>query len=273
MILKSPNIKCTLHFFSPKVIILVPTPYKTKYIAFNIDVLPVFIHGNSEALPKGDHIIYDGNLTVVIDKRIEAQDKSFGENYSQRTKSINKYFRKEFNRLRLDLENENYFKDKLFLSFLYKEREIISKVKSDFLVNKSKYYKLNSCIDSSAKIFHFASDFGQMDVLLNLQHAKRKITSYIDDVEKRAIANSSYLVQKYSIAYVGNIYDTIVENDTLLISDSNLNFELISNYIHHFQNVILFNSSNLLHKFEQASFEIISNEDKIIVLKNKISER
>ena len=35
----------------------------------------------------------------------------------------------------------------------------------------------------------------------------------------------------------------------------------------------IFNSSNLLPKFEQISFEIISKEDKIIVLKNKISER
>ena len=240
---------------------------------FNIDVLPVYIHGNSEALPKGDHIIYDEKITVVIDKRIKADDKSFGDNYSQRTKSINKYFRSEFDKLRVELEDENYFKDKLFLSFLYKEREIVSEVKSDFSMHKSNYFKLNSCINPSAKLFHIASDFGQMDVLLNMQQSKRKITSFIEDLEKRAIANSNYLVNKYGITYVENLQDFNVKNDTLLISNANLNFDLVSNYISHFQQVILFNSSNLLHKFEQANFEVISNEDKIIVLKNKISER
>ncbi|WP_299517258.1 1-acyl-sn-glycerol-3-phosphate acyltransferase, partial [uncultured Flavobacterium sp.] len=59
---------------------------------FNLDVLPIYIHGNAETLPKGDHIIYDENITVIIGKRIEASDASFGANYSERTKSINKLF-------------------------------------------------------------------------------------------------------------------------------------------------------------------------------------
>lgn len=240
---------------------------------FNIDILPIYIHGNSETLPKGDHIIYDDNITVVIDKRIKADDKSFGENYSQRTKSINKYFRTEFNKLRKEFEGENYFKDKLFLSFLYKEREIISEVKSDFLVNKNNYYKLNSYINPDAKILHIASDFGQIDVLLCLQQANRKIKSYNKNLEKRAVSNSSYLVQKYNINYVDNIEKDILENDTLLISENNFNFDKISRNLNNFQTVILLNSSNLLHKFEQASFEIHSNDGNIIVLKNKLSER
>lgn len=234
---------------------------------FNIDVLPVYIHGNSETLPKGDHIIYDENITVVIDKRIKIEDKSYGENYSQRTKSINKYFRTEFNKLRLEFEDENYFKNKLFLSFLYKEREIISEVKSDFLFNKSLYFKLNSCVNSDAKIFHIASNYGQIDVLLCLQQSKRKIQSYIANTEKRAIANSSYLLQKYNISYVDSIESKWLENDTLLISSADFNFDHISSNLNNFQNIILLDCSDLLHKFELTNFEIISNEDKIIVLK------
>ena len=234
---------------------------------FNIDILPVFIHGNSETLPKGDHIIYDENITIVIDKRIKAEDKSFGENYSQRTKSTNKYFREEFKKLRLELEDENYFKNKLFLSFLYKEREVIAEVKTDFSTNKSHYFKLNSLINPDAKILHIASDFGQIDVLLCLQQSKRKIKSYIHNLEKRAIANSSYLVKKYNINYINSIENENLENNTLLISDANFNVELVINNLNNFQTVILFNSSNLLPKFEQASFKICSSDDKIIVLK------
>lgn len=240
---------------------------------FNIDVLPVYIHGNSEALPKGDHIIYDENITVVIDKRIKADDKSFGENYSQRTKSINKYFRSEFNKLRSELEDENYFENKLFLSFLYKEREIISEVKSDFSANKSNYYKLNSLINPEAKIVHIASDYGQMDFLLSMQEPKRKVKSFISDLEKREIASSNYLVKKYNVNYVDNLEIDDKKNDVLLISNPDFNFEDILNSVNNFQTVIIFNCSILLHKFEQTDFKISSNDDKIIVLKNKISER
>lgn len=240
---------------------------------FNIDVLPVYIHGNSETLPKGDHIIYDESITVVIDKRIKADDKSFGENYSQRTKSINKYFRSEFNKLRSELEDENYFENKLFLSFLYKEREIISEVKSDFSANKSNYYKLNSLINPEAKIVHIASDYGQMDFLLSMQEPKRKVKSFISDIEKREIASSNYLVKKYNVNYVDNLEIDDKKNDVLLISNPDFNFEDILNSVNNFQTVILFNCSILLHKFEQTDFKISSNDDKIIVLKNKISER
>ena len=240
---------------------------------FKLDVLPVYIHGNSETLPKGDHIIYDENITVVIDKRIKVEDKSFGDNYSQRTKSINKYFRTEFNKLRTELEDENYFKNKLFLSFLYKEIEIVAEVKADFLVNKSNYFKLNLLMNPDAKIFHIAKDFGQTDALLNMHQPKRKINSFIADLEKRAIASSNYLVQKYNINYVENLENSNHQNDTLLISDVNFNIELISKKLNHFQTIILFNCSNILHKFELENFEIFSKDDKIIVLKNKISER
>jgi len=234
---------------------------------FNIDVLPVYIHGNSETLPKGDHIIYDESITVVIDKRIKADDKSFGENYSQRTKSINKYFRTEFNKLRSELEDENYFENKLFLSFLYKEREIISEVKSDFSANKSNYYKLNSYINPEAKIFHIASDYGQIDFLLSMQEPKRKVQSFIADIEKREIASSNYLVKKYNINYVKNVDISINDNNILLISDSNFNIESMLNNLNNFQTVILFNCSIILHKFEQTGFIISSSDDKIIVLK------
>lgn len=234
---------------------------------FNIDILPVYIHGNSETLPKGDHIIYDESITVVIDKRIKVDDTSFGENYSQRTKSINKYFRTEFNKLRLELEDESYFENKLFLSFLYKEREIISEVKLDFSKNKANYYKLNSYINPEVKIVHIASDYGQIDFLLSMQQPKRKVTSFIADLEKRAIANANYLVQKYKINYVDSIENCWIDNDTLLISDSDFNFESILNNSNNFQTIILFNCSDILYKFEETSFEISSNEDKIIVLK------
>lgn len=86
------------------------------YIAeeLGLDILPVYIHGNSEVLPKGDFIIYDGAITVKIGERIHKDDLNFGKTYSERTKKINAYFRDQFSKLRNELEDESYFKRNYF---------------------------------------------------------------------------------------------------------------------------------------------------------------
>lgn len=155
---------------------------------FDLDVLPLYIHGNSEVLPKGDFIIYDGSITVKVGNRISKDDMSFGKNYSERTKKINAYFREEFAKLREEIEDENYFKKKLFLSFLYKDSDVVKEVKKDFNTNKSVYFELNKHISNEANILHIADDYGQKDVLLTLYQASRRIFSFIKDDEKRATA-------------------------------------------------------------------------------------
>ncbi len=190
------------------------------YIAeeFGLDVVPVYIHGNSEVLPKGDFIIYDGAITVKIGERIPKDSLNFGKTYSERTKKINAYFRDEFSKLRNELEDENYFKKKLFLSFLYKDAEIVKEVKEDFNKNKSVYFELNKHLPKDGNILHIADDYGQKDILLTLQQASRKIFGFIVDPEKREVAKHSYIVKQRKIKYINNFSEIDKEIDMVLVS-------------------------------------------------------
>ncbi len=190
------------------------------YIAeeFGLDVVPVYIHGNSEVLPKGDFIIYDGAITVKVGERIYKDDLNFGKTYSERTKKINAYFRDEFSKLRRNLEDENYFKKKLFLSFLYKDAEVVKEVKEDFKRKKSVYFELNNYLPKDGNILHIADDYGQKDVLITLQQASRKIFSFIIDPEKREIAKHSYIVKQRKINYIRDFSEINKEIDILLVS-------------------------------------------------------
>jgi len=58
---------------------------------FNLDIVPVVIHGYSECSPKGDFMLYKASTTVEILERIKSNDKSFGLNYTERTKTINSF--------------------------------------------------------------------------------------------------------------------------------------------------------------------------------------
>ncbi|WP_172281095.1 MMPL family transporter [Chryseobacterium sp. LAM-KRS1] len=226
----------------------------------NLDILPVYIHGNSEVLPKGDFIIYDGSITVKVGDRILQNDESFGSTYSERTKKINAYFREEFSKLREELENEDYFKKKLFLSFLYKENEIVKQVKEDFRINKSAYFELNKHIPKDATLLHIADDYGQIDILLSLQQASRKIFSLIPDIEKREIADHNYLVKKRKINYISTISEINKKVGILLVSSDNYALNSIDQLP---DVIIFFNIKNLLFQNDEYNLYFSSESIKI----------
>lgn len=232
------------------------------YIAeeFGLDIVPVYIHGNSEVLPKGDFIIYDGSITVKVGDRINNDDLSFGKNYSERTKKINAYFRDEFAKLRNQIEDENYFKKKLFLSFLYKETDVVEELKKDFKKNKSVYFELNKHIPKDAVVLHIADDFGQKDVLLTLQEASRKIFSLINDHEKREIAEQSYIVKRRKINYIHNLSEINKKANVLLVSDENFD---IRNSTELPEIVIFLNIKNTSFENDNYKLEFSSESIKV----------
>jgi 1-acyl-sn-glycerol-3-phosphate acyltransferase len=236
------------------------------YIAelFGLDVVPVYIHGNSEVLPKGDFIIYDGAITVKVGERIDKNDINFGKNYSERTKKINSYFRDEFAKLRNELEDENYFKKKLFLSYLYKDNDVVKEIKQDFNTNKSVYFELNKHIPKDANILHFANDFGQKDILLTLQQAGRRIFTLIKNNERRETAEQTYLVKRRKINYIKDTTEINKKIDILLVSDEKFNINDVTELP---ETVIFVNIKN--NSFENINYTLDFSSESLKVFKAK----
>ncbi|RXM38813.1 glycerol acyltransferase [Chryseobacterium sp. CH21] len=231
---------------------------------FGLDILPLYIHGNSEVLPKGDFIIYDGSITVKVGNRISKDDTSFGKNYSERTKKINAYFRKEFAKLREKIEDENYFKKKLFLSYLYKDSEVVKEVKEDFNTNKSLYFELNKHIPNDANILHIANDFGQKDALLTLYQAGRRVFSLIKNDDKRATAAHSYLAKRRKIQYIKDLSEVNKKIDVLLVSDNNFAMDDIQELP---EKIIFVNTKNTSFKSDNYALEFSSESLKVFKTK------
>ncbi|WP_267404427.1 MULTISPECIES: MMPL family transporter [unclassified Chryseobacterium] len=236
------------------------------YIAeeFGLDIVPIYIHGNSEVQPKGDFVIYDGKITVKVGDRIHKDDVSFGKNYSERTKKINAYFREEFAKMREEFEDENYFKKKLLLSYLYKDNEVVQEVKNDFNQNKSVYFELNKHIPNDANILHFANDYGQKDVLLTLQQASRRMFTLITNDERRETAEQTYLVKRRKISYIKNTTEITKKIDVLLVSDENFDLntvtELPETIIFVNVNSDSFKTDNFTLKFSSESLKVFSHK-------------
>ena len=71
---------------------------------FQTPLVPVYIHGCSEVQPKGDVIIYDGAITVVVGDPITPNDERFGNTPRERAKQIGAFYRQQFLALRKRLE-------------------------------------------------------------------------------------------------------------------------------------------------------------------------
>jgi 1-acyl-sn-glycerol-3-phosphate acyltransferase len=237
---------------------------------FQLDIIPVVIHGYSEVLPKGDFVINGGKITVEILDRISPNNDSFGKDYAARTKKVSTFFKAHYQKMRENLEDQDYFKKMISNSFDFKESEIIKNVKKDLNKHLGLYHELKKYIGSKSKVLHYADDYGQLDVLLALQESQRKIVSYIHDEEKRAVAKTNYILKKRNIQYLedeneieGNLFDV------LLISDKNLKYGL-EQLTKSSDCIILLDNSNLKEKIINFGFTIDKEEDQLIVLKKQI---
>ena len=230
---------------------------------FNLDIIPIVIHGYSEGSPKGDFMLYKSSTTVEILDRIKPDDNKFGQNYTEKTKKINSFFRNQYSRVRAENEDHNYFKMTLFNSFEYKESEIVKNVKQDFRQNSEMYYQLNSLIGKKARVLNFADDYGQLDVLLTLQESQRKVDSFIQDEVKRSCARTNYFLKKRSIRYLDTFSETDLSlYDVLLITDTNF-----SEDINTFNGlIIILRNERALEYFKKLGFQIEIETNQLIAL-------
>ena len=233
---------------------------------FKLDILPVYLHGNAETSPKGDFMIHNESLTVVVGDYISYADSSFGADYSARTKKINKFFRAEFFKVRQELEDESFFRRKVVDGYLYKEEEIYTAVKSDFEKNKKDYFEFFTLIKEDAKILHLADDYGQLNAVLSLQHPKRKIQAlYLND-EKLAIASTVYLNVKRQINCL-SLEDERKPYELLLVSAEVFSNEKVVELSTQVNEVILYQASKYVSVVEGQGFNVAHQKENLIVLK------
>ncbi len=210
-----------------------------------MDILPVYLHGNAEVMPKNDFIIHDGSLTVKVGKRISYDDKKYGVTSRERSKRISTYFKSEFLQLRNEIETEDYFKDILFSNYLYKEKEIQSLVRDDFKKNKGIYQTINLQIPMQCKILHIGNDLGQIDILLVARSTDRKITSVILSDEKYLIAKNNYTAKRRGVHYFKSIDEIEISHfDLLILSDPKVLDVLSEKMLISFNSIILMNKVN-----------------------------
>lgn len=164
---------------------------------FNLDIIPVAIHGNSEVLPKGSFVIRSGSITVVTMDRIKPNDPSFGTTYRERAKKISTHYKEKFQEVRNQIEGANYFHKAVLLEYRYKGDSLCKTVKKDLKTHKDQYKKVLDIVGKKSKVATLLDSNGQLDFLLLLDSADRTLCSYIENEKTRKILENSFLTTNY----------------------------------------------------------------------------
>lgn len=219
-----------------------------------LDILPVLIRGNADLLPKNDNLLKRGKLTIEFLPVIRHDDGSFGGNYSERTKSISKYFKSKFIELKRREEDENYFRNKLSFNYIYKPLYIRKEFRSDFEQNKSLYHKLLSVIPVKARIFHFGCRYGVLDFLLVYDSALREVDAWDEDPEKIHAAQNTFTANRFPVKFHTAIPENFMAFD----------FAIVQN---------LPEKEQFEKRVNLDSWELIFSEHNLSVFKNKNAGR
>lgn len=182
-----------------------------------LDIVPVYLHGNAHVLPKGDYQIYGGVLTTLVGQRMPNQKEA---NYAQVAKLWSTSFKVDFAKYRTTLEGPDYFNKRLIHEFRYKEAEVYDAVVQQLQKHAGDYHIINQELNNSIYIVHINSSYGVLDLLLSWQNRKRKITSIHTREISLQTAMALPQIQTHLINFKGGFDDlTRMENTVMIIND------------------------------------------------------
>ncbi|MDR2389653.1 MAG: 1-acyl-sn-glycerol-3-phosphate acyltransferase [Tannerellaceae bacterium] len=153
----------------------------------HLDILPVFIHGAGDVLPKDDFMLRQGRICVQVHPRIPAGDTLYGNRYTLRAGNIRQYYCRISAAISQQIETAAYFKSFVLHNYFYKGAGIAYSVQR--LLNKTHCFA--AWIDSFrpvSSVLIVNNGYGVLGFLFALVHKQTLVTAIDRDADKVALA-------------------------------------------------------------------------------------
>jgi uncharacterized protein len=163
------------------------------YIAekLQLDLLPLIIHGSGYTMSKGDFLLKDGYITMQFMPRIAATKDQQHSDYSEQSKQVGRYFRKEYEHLRLTSESTRFFREQLIYNYIYKGPvlEWYVRIKTRM---ENNYQLFDELLPKQGHILDIGCGYGLMSYMLHFTSKARRITGYDFDTDKIDVASHCF---------------------------------------------------------------------------------
>ena len=184
-----------------------------------LDILPVMLHGTGYTMTKGDFMLKDGQISIKYLPRIAASDASFGNGFAERTKHISQYFKEEYKKFSLEMEQPEYFKEQLIYNFLYKGPVTEWYLKIKIRVEKN-YRIFNELLPRKGKMLDIGCGYGFMGYMLHFSSPERTITGIDYDEDKIETATNCFSRGKgINFIFAGATEFKFEQYDAIIMAD------------------------------------------------------
>ncbi|MBX3239224.1 MAG: 1-acyl-sn-glycerol-3-phosphate acyltransferase [Chitinophagaceae bacterium] len=158
---------------------------------FQIDILPVIIHGSGYVMTKRDMLVKNGKITLQFLPRISPDNTGFGAGYAERAKKVGRYFKAEYEKLKLSVQQPSWYREQLFYNYIYKGPVLEWYMRVKVRLEKD-YQPIHALLPVKGKILDIGCGYGFMSYMLRFTAPEREITGIDYDEEKIAVANHCF---------------------------------------------------------------------------------
>lgn len=157
----------------------------------NADILPVYIHGIADIMPKGSGFAARGQIDIEIGKRVTASEHAaFGNTYQQITHHFHEHYIEHYEQLCCKIENTHYFHHHVIYKYMYKGIEIERETKRLFKQYDDFSQWIDGLNNEERAVSVINARHGQFSLLMALVHPQLQIYSYVYDADDAALAST-----------------------------------------------------------------------------------
>ena len=158
-----------------------------------LSITPILLHSTNYTLPKGEFYVKSSWLNLKVLPPIAWDDFSYGLGYSERAKSITKYYKKQFAKFCEERENEAYLRYPIQYAYLYKGPILEWYFKIKYKFESENYRLVNLYTANKKQVYDLGCGYGFLSYYLHLKDKKRQITAIDYDDDKISVAANCYL--------------------------------------------------------------------------------
>jgi hypothetical protein len=154
----------------------------------NLDILPIYLHGLNNAMPRGSFAMHPTTATMVVGERITSDSPLRGDDYQETTRRIHRHFLAEYDRMKRNQETTSYFLPLVKERYLYKGREAY--VEACRALTKENLERIDNADDSTTITIRNCGG-GALALMAALVHPDKTIYAIEEDPDKRLLAQHS----------------------------------------------------------------------------------
>jgi len=165
--------------------------------SFNLDIIPVILHGNAQVLPKGAFAIRDGVMTMKVLPRITPGSEDYGTDHRTASKKIKALFCHEHQTLREEIETPDFFYNEVLDEYRYRAPSRYRELKKLLSSHAQELHQFTKSLPSKAHILHIGLASSYLDFLLITEEPGRKIKVLLMDPEEISLVKNSAIKSRY----------------------------------------------------------------------------